>query len=373
MTETKPGRLPLYKKVTDQLREQCFASSGEMLPSLRQLSQMLDVNHATISRALRDLEQEGIVEIVPRKGIFSVSRPVAEANIELVVFLNDRTNLLDVALRIFEGMSRASQKSQAAGMNLKVTRSVLSVPPLPEVDRFIAELRSRGTIGIVCLGFGFLEGELARDEENFIAAVAQKMPVVLAGSPHPVLELDCVYGDPHLQMQEFLQHCYDQGLRRFEYLGDRGDNQLQRQRREDFQSFMSQNNLNWEWSALKTQDTPQLAESLRGLPDLPEVVVATNVRRALTITLEAQRRGYQLPQDLHVLCFASLLEHAQPLLPYTSVVMMDEPEVGTRAVQLLQQKIKLGKVDARSVERVPAHFASGPLHRAEALFASAVV
>ncbi|BCM93763.1 hypothetical protein IAD21_05654 [Abditibacteriota bacterium] len=363
MAESKTERLPLYKKVTNQLREQCFASAGEMLPPLRQLSQMLDVNHATISRALRDLEQEGLVEIVPRKGIFSLPQSSGNANIELVVFVSERSNLLDVALRMSQGMQKACRKLSRPGMKISASRSVLSVPPFPEVERFVGELKSRGTTGIVCLGFGFLEGESATQEEEFIAQVAQKIPVVLIGSPHPTLKLDCVYGDPHVQMQEFLEECYARGLRRFEYIGDRGDNLLQRERRECFSQFMQENDLTWEWNDLKKQDTIQLAAHLNSLPDFPEVVVATNVRRALTVALEAQRRGLRLPEDLQLLCFASLLEHAQPLLPYASVIMLDEPEVGVRAVQLLQGKTTLENNRESVVERVPAHFISGLSHR----------
>ncbi len=372
MANSKTERLPLYKKVTNQLREQCVASAGEMLPPLRQLSQMLDVNHATISRALRDLEQEGLVEIVPRKGIFSIPQASGEANIELVVFVSEQSNLLDVALRMSQGMQNACRKLSTTGMKIGASRSVLTVPPFPEVERFVSELKSRGTTGIVCLGFGFLKGESATEEEEFIAQVAQKIPVVLIGSPHPTLELDCVYGDPREQLEEFLEEFYARGLRRFEYMGDRGDNLLQRERHDCFSAFMQRNDLIWEWNELKFQDTTQLATHLNNLPDLPEVVVATNVRRALTVALEAQRRGLQLPEDLQILCFASLLEHAQPLLPYASVVMLDEPEVGVRAVQLLQEKAALKNNRKPVVERVPAHFISGPLHQVEEQLASTI-
>ena len=363
-TQTKAERLPLYKKVTNQLREQCFVSAGEMLPPLRQLSQMLDVNHATVSRALRDLEQEGLVEIVPRKGVFSVSRPLDGANIELVAFISDGSNPLDVALRISQGMQGACERLSAPQKTLSASRSVLSVPPFPEVDRFVGELKSRGTMGIVCFGFGFFEGELAEQEDRFIAEIAQKIPVVLAGSPHPTLNLNCVYADPRPQMEEFLDFCFQKGLRRFEYLGDQGDNLLQRERRESFDGFMRENGLKWGWNGFKTDNTIELAPHLHSLPDFPEVVVATNVRRALTVALEAQRRGLRLPQDLQILCFASLSEHAQPLLPYASVIMLDEPGVGRKSVQLLRQKQKQTGKEKR-VERVHSHFLSGPLHLAK--------
>ena len=365
MANGKMERLPLYKKVTNRLREQCAASPGEMLPSLRQLSQTLEVNHATISRALRDLEQEGLVEIVPRKGIFSVSRPTNGGNIELVAFISDRSNPLDVALRISRGMQSECNALASNEATKSVSRCVLSVPPFPDAARFVDELRARGTTGVVFFGFGYFDGEKADEEDRFIAGVAQKMPLVLAGSPHPNLDLPCVYADPLEQMRKFLDFCFERGLRRFEYLGDQSDNSLQRERRDCFSHFLQDHNLKWQWNGFKSEDALQLSSHLNSLSDFPEVVVATNVRRATTVALEAQKRGLRLPDELQILSFASLPEHAEPLLPYASVLMLDEPEVGVQAVRMLQDdQLRTGKNGAH---RVPAHFISGPLFAPEPL------
>ena len=368
MIKAKSERMPLYRKVTGQLREQCLAAGGEMLPSLRQLSQDLEVNHATVSRALRELESEGLVEIVPRKGIFSIRRPSQSANIEFVVLVNDRANLLDVAARMARGIASECQKwslcERATGRATKMTRSLLAADALPTVESWLEAARARGTVGVIFLGFGYLEGQAAERETDFIAGVARKMPTVLAGSPHQTLALDCVYGDPDAQLREFLAHCYAQGARQFEYLGDMGDNSLQRKRRQAFAEFLQEHELSWQWDGLRSHQGAQLESELRALPDLPQVVVATNLYRAFTITLEAQRRGLQLPGDLDVLSFASVPEDAQPLLAYNSVVLLDEPEVGARSIQLLRQRIEGSQGAHVHIEAVPAAFCSGPMSRA---------
>ena len=367
MTKTKHERMPLYQKVTGQLREQCLAAGGEMLPSLRQLSQDLEVNHATVSRALRALESEGLVEIVPRKGIFSVARPAQEANIEFVVLVNDQANLLDVAARMAQGIRRECRAGKFDNRAIQVKRSLLAETSLPQAENWVDEARARGTVGVVFLGFGYLEGELAERETEFIAAVARKMPVVLAGSPHPTLDLDCVYGDPNAQMLEFLGYCYERGARRFEYLGDMGNNPLQQKRRQAFVEFLLQHDLSWHWDALRPHQGARLESALRALPALPEVVVATNLYRAFTITLEAQRRGLRLPNELDILSFASVPEDAQPLLPYNSVVLLDEPAVGRGAARLLRQRLENGSNEKTRIEAVPAAFCSGPMSRETAL------
>ncbi len=367
MTKTKHERMPLYRKVSEQLRARCLAAGGEMLPSLRQLSQDLEVNHATISRALRELESEGLVEIVPRKGIFSIKRQSQNANVELVVLVNDRANLLDVAALMARGIQNECRNWSAQGETVRMTRSLLTESALPDAQNWVEAARERGTVGVIFLGFGYLEGELAQRETDFIAGVARKMPTVLAGSPHPSLDLSCVYGDPNAQMREFLEHCYARGARHFEYLGDMGDNPLQQERRAAFVEFIEDHDLRWSWNALRQHQGARLESELRALPELPEVVVATNLYRALTITLEAQRRGLQLPDELDILSFASVPADAQPLLAYNSIVLLDEPKVGARAVQILRQRLENGGANKAQIEAVPAQFCSGPLSRAATL------
>ena len=54
---------PLYKQIAERLR-QCVATQkikpGDRLPSIRQLSQVLNVNPNTVARAYLELEQERI-------------------------------------------------------------------------------------------------------------------------------------------------------------------------------------------------------------------------------------------------------------------------------------------------------------------------
>lgn len=353
--------MPLYRRVSGQLRAQCLAAGGEMLPSLRQLSQDLEVNHATVSRALRDLEREGLVEIVPRKGIFSVVRPPQADNIEFVVLVNDKANLVDVSMRMARGIEGECRGWQTKHGAATMTRSLLAQSALPDAQSWLEAARARATVGVIFLGYGYLDGEAGQIEDEFIAGVARKMPVVLAGSPHQKLDLDCVYGDPNAQMREFLEHCYSHGARRFEYLGDMGDNPLQQERRAAFAEFLEQHDLSWRWQGLREHQGAQLESGLRALSDWPEVIVATNLARAFTVTLEAQRRGLQLPADTAILSFASVLQDAQPLLSYNSVVLLDEPEVGARAVRLLRRRLQSGSSEKARIEAVPATFRSGPL------------
>ncbi len=60
-------------RVAADLRRRLAASEWEAdapLPTMAQLSQEYDVARGTVARALKELESEGLVRIVPRWGTF---------------------------------------------------------------------------------------------------------------------------------------------------------------------------------------------------------------------------------------------------------------------------------------------------------------
>lgn len=68
---------PLYKQVTDQIKDAIAAGDlkpNERLPSVRELSEALNVSAITIKRAYQDLENEGF--ILTRAGMGSFVAPV---------------------------------------------------------------------------------------------------------------------------------------------------------------------------------------------------------------------------------------------------------------------------------------------------------
>lgn len=69
---------PIYTQIVDGYREQIAAGvlrSGEKLPSVRELAIQLSINPNTIQRSYRQLEAEGWIATVPRKGCFVCGLP----------------------------------------------------------------------------------------------------------------------------------------------------------------------------------------------------------------------------------------------------------------------------------------------------------
>ena len=68
---------PMYKQVTDQIKDAIASADlkpNDRLPSVRELSEALNVSAITIKRAYQDLETEGF--ILTRAGLSSYVAPV---------------------------------------------------------------------------------------------------------------------------------------------------------------------------------------------------------------------------------------------------------------------------------------------------------
>ena len=64
---------PLYMQIVDQTKlaiAKGFIKNGDRFPSVRELSRQLLVNQATVSKAFKELDRQGIIETKPGIGTF---------------------------------------------------------------------------------------------------------------------------------------------------------------------------------------------------------------------------------------------------------------------------------------------------------------
>jgi GntR family transcriptional regulator len=63
---------PIYKQLTDEVIAgilDCRYPEGQMLPSVRGLAELYDVNPLTAAKAYRELQLEGVIETVRGEGL----------------------------------------------------------------------------------------------------------------------------------------------------------------------------------------------------------------------------------------------------------------------------------------------------------------
>ena len=72
--------LPIYRQIMDQLRRMIASGAlqpGDRVPSVRDLSASLRINHLTVGKAYGELEREGLLEKRRGLGVF-VAQPDPE-------------------------------------------------------------------------------------------------------------------------------------------------------------------------------------------------------------------------------------------------------------------------------------------------------
>ena len=347
--EKAPGK-PLFEQVREHLRRQYLNQPADVaLPSLRQLSESLNVNHITITRALRALEAEGVVNIIPGKGTFVAAAREGTYNIEMVSILADNKFLRETSRHTFRGIQERMQKG------CTLSGSNLMFPPLPDVNSFLQSFKSRQIAAAAFFGFGYLTYPESFYEIELIHRVAQEMPVVLVSKEHSLLKLDCVYCDPGPQLQTYLEECYANGLRRFEYVGAGEQLPHLERRQKIFEDFLLSHGLVWQRPIPADMANNETLVKM-ALDTRPEVVVTSTAARAYGLVFEAQRRGLELGRDVHAICFAGSPEEVESIANSVNVILLEEEEVGRCVGHLLLSRLQGTDKPAPVVRRVPGRF-----------------
>lgn len=352
----------LYERVRETLRERCQRETSDTLPSLRLLSREMGVNHFTISRALRDLECDGLVKIVPRRGIFiqDKSRRPRHKRIELVTL---HTDLHRVSSCLLQGVQ------ELAGNNV-AHQTILGRPSLLHASQLIKELQERDVEGVLFNGVGYFQYPHSLAEANLIQDIAQQLPIVIVGGTHPIIAADCVYGDTRSATRKYLDQCVRLGFERYAYLGASSQRPANRERYECFKNFILEHRLGWNesWITYGTEEPyrERISRLLKN-DEKPQVVIAYNADCAYSVIIEAQRRGIRPGQDIHILALVNFISDATALQSEATVILLDELEVGRRAYEMLQKKVSEPFVPLSlscqppRIERLPARFVNNLL------------
>ena len=82
--------VPIWEQIVNQVKElllKGMLAPGDKIPSVRELASMLIVNPNTVSKAYRELEQQGVIETLRGRGTFipqQLEPTVDEKKIELI-------------------------------------------------------------------------------------------------------------------------------------------------------------------------------------------------------------------------------------------------------------------------------------------------
>ena len=330
---------PLYEQVREHLREYCLANGPDTpLAPVREICESLGVNQGTLTRALRDLETDGLLHIIPRKGMYVSAAP--KATVELLTMLGEPDSLSPIGQQFLEGMQNARNSSET------ITATTITGASYPDAKKFAELLRLRQVAALAVSGHGYRDFPVSLEETNFIYFLSKRLPVVLLGKPHRSLELDCVYTDARPQMLAWMRNCYDKGIRRFGYITTKSNAVHYQERYEAFRQFHLDHAMQWHPELIPTAESGTAEEMQREktlkllkLDPLPEAIIATFPDSAYHLILEAHRRGLKPGEDIHILCFTGQRSMVHAVEPYASTILLHEAEMGRAAMQRMEERL----------------------------------
>jgi DNA-binding LacI/PurR family transcriptional regulator len=350
MKSPKVSKLDL---VREELRQLCLTQGpGTALPPVRELRETLGANQTTIALAVRDLEMEGILEVIPRKGVYVVEG--AEATFEVLSLLGHNPNI-PVTPDVMLGFQQELQEGET------VTGATI-IPPYPNSQSYFHQLQMRRTRGVALISYGFRQFPESLREANFIYELSERIPVVLTGKPDLLLDLDCVYSDCRPQLRRWMEEMYGQGVRRFGYLTNISDTVIYRERVEAFRDFLLERGLKLypdHMPAIGPMEPPVLVEFqkvARLMSARPEVeaVIASSAHITYSLVTEAQRRGRVPGKDLHILSLCNSPEEVESIGPFVTALLADNRAAGRNALNLLRERLAGSLPAAPQTRRIPA-------------------
>lgn len=360
---------PLYEQVREHLRAICLANGPNTpLPSVRDLCEKLGVNHNTLTRALRDLEADGLVQVLPRKGTFV--RELPQAGIELMIMVRNVRGS-DANLSTIDTLLTGMQ--QTGGGNGTVMEAWFD-SPFPDVEKYLDILRLRRVSALAATSYDYRDFPEAWDEAHFLYSLSRHMPLVLVGKPHRWLELDTVYCDPRPQIRQWLEQCHKMGVRQFGYINTISTISTARhyqERMEEFRQFLLEHGLVWHAEHILSLSHQNLhsgrnvpasgggreRDMIVGLLDQEprvQAVVCLSTSSAYTLIIEAHRRGLEPGKDIHLLCIGTDFHDAEPIAPYVSIVNLQTEDLGRVTMELIQERVRGKGEPAPFVQRIPA-------------------
>ncbi|MEW6567305.1 MAG: GntR family transcriptional regulator [Chloroflexota bacterium] len=200
---------PLYAQITESLLERIQSGElapGDRLPAERELSQMLGVNRLTLRRALRTLEQQGLLTRLQGRGTYVAEPKIERQAGRLVSFTRGMrrrgytpgTRLVSVEQRPVEASLARELKLPASApvyfiLRLRtlnqepvlIERYTIPVRRFPGLDRF--DLESRSIYDILQAEYGVtiqrarqsLEPVAASDFDASLLGIAVGSPLML--------------------------------------------------------------------------------------------------------------------------------------------------------------------------------------------------
>ncbi len=324
---------------------------GEMLPTVKELSEVLGVSQMTVHKAVNQMTGNGILYKIQGKGTFvgkSGAQPRNKLRLEngkkviafISPYIHDDIFMKDFTAGVLENVNHNRFSL--------ITKHVW-IPRLRE-EEVLSETASYAD-GIILLSN--LE---AKAKKVISSLLARDYPIVFID--HYPLDLQCtsVCTDDGEAAQTAMKHMYGCNHRKILHvsLGNGFSSTLARQ--EAYTQFMEQHGLE--------PKTIQLKEDINILDNVfskkeeswPTAIFALNDGMAMNIYRYLKGKGIKVPDDISIMGFDDDIGSGSFEIPLTTMAQ-PKKQIGGKAVKLLQDMLEKRRepskyfLEARLVER----------------------
>lgn len=338
---------------------------GDKLPTYRDLAQHYGIAVRTIERVMRQLADEGTVQLLHGKGAFVRKLPSGSGKLGEIglVYPASRVHLVqtDYLNQILAGAIAACDYEQIDLQIVSLRTGAETSAPVPPRD---ISLRVDGVILLGVLN------------EPYIAQFADEtIPLVLVDA-QTQSPLHCISADNAGGVNLVMDHLYALGHRRIAYVDSRSSDDLvaagqpkwmdssdTRERREAYVAAMCRLGLDYQriFPVADDQTTrlDPVGELLRDEPERPTAVLAYDDGIARQLYRVLQSVGLRVPQDVSVAAAAGPRSGTTVDKLLLTCGIVDFQSMGFQAVMALRRQTAGRKALRADVERIACTLQAG--------------
>lgn len=331
---------------------------GDRLPSETQLVQRFRVSRPTVARALRDLQDEGLVERRAGSGTYLKPKSSASApnrQLGLLVTGRNSTEILDLTCGELAGLARAQNSTllwEAPGV-LQEGKDLTREGALELCDRFIAE----GVAGVFFTPFEHVDGQEEVNQRIADRFAKAGVPVVLLDRdvrPFPrrstfdLVGIDNVAGGCLIA-----EHLIKLGARRLAFVARPNSAPTVNARMAGVREALIAGGLEIppDWIQLGDPEEARFVRSLIAGRRWDAMICANDLT-AVQLLPGLRKAGVQVPLDLRVVGFD---DTKQATLPGAALTTVHQPcrDIAITAFRALLERIAEPTLPARSLLLTP--------------------
>lgn len=290
----KRGKPEKFSNLAEDIRQLIHREQlkhNETLPSERRLAEIFSVNHLTVRKALKMLEQQGVIYKVPSKGNFVGTKPVASRTNSLIGLL-----LPEKEIFFFEVLTELESRMNVFGFNPIVHFTYGSIE---KEEKCLAFFRETGADGVIAV-----PNKLCEETYRRLNLPTVFFDVYLENTPIPYVIVDDFSG-----AQSAVEHLISLGHSKIAHIGGSSD-ETSRKRLAGYETAMKKHNIEIRPAFVKLRDYSRqwgfyAVQELLKSSQQPTAIFCGNDTIAAGALRALKNAGIQTPEKVSVVGFGN--------------------------------------------------------------------